>query len=124
MLLILAACGGEEPVAEPVVEPTVAVAPTADLPDAIEADSELLVIATDAPLPPYSDFDAFGNVVGFNAAVMEAIAAEAGLDHEWVVTPSDGVLQSIAAGSARDFDAVMSASVSYTHLTLPTSDLV
>ena len=109
LLLALAACGGEEPPAETVVEPTVAVVPTADLPDAIEADSDLLVIATDAPLPPYSDFDAFGNIVGFNAAVMDAIAAEAGLDHEWVVTPSDGVLQSIAAGSARDFDAVMSA---------------
>ena len=109
LLLALAACGGEEPPAETVVEPTVAVVPTADLPDAIEADSDLLVIATDAPLPPYSDFDAFGNIVGFNAAVMDAIAAKAGLDHEWVVTPSDGVLQSIAAGSARDFDAVMSA---------------
>jgi len=109
ILLLLAACGGESPAVETVVEPTVAVAPTADLPDAIAADSELLVIATDAPLPPYSDFDAFGNVVGFNAAVMDAIDAETGLDHEWVVTPSDGVLQSIAAGSARDFDAVMSA---------------
>ncbi len=107
MLLALAACGGEEPPAGTPPQPTAAVAPTADLP--IPADSELVVVATDAPLPPYSDFDQFGNVVGFNAAVMEALAARAGFDYEFVVTPSDGVLGSIAAGSARDFDAVMSA---------------
>lgn len=107
MLLALAACGGEEPPADTPPQPTAAVVPTADLP--IPADSELVVVATDAPLPPYSDFDQFGNVVGFNAAVMEALAARAGFDYEFVVTPSDGVLDSIAAGSARDFDAVMSA---------------
>ena len=106
-LAALAGCGGEEPAAEAPPQPTVAVAPTADLP--IPADSELVVIATDAPLPPYSDFDQFGNVVGFNAAVVEAMADRAGFDYEFVVTPSDGVLDSIAAGSARDFDAVMSA---------------
>ena len=70
LLLFLAACAGEEePTVDTLPEPTVAVAPTADLP--IPPDSELLVIATDAPLPPFSDFDAFGNVVGFNAAVIE-----------------------------------------------------
>ena len=104
---VLSACGGEEPAAEAPPQPTVAVAPTADLP--IPPDSDLVVIATDAPLPPYSDFDQFGNVVGFNAAVVEAMADRAGFDYEFVVTPSDGVLDSIAAGSARDFDAVMSA---------------
>ena len=108
LLLFLAACAGEEePTVDTLPEPTVAVAPTADLP--IPPDSELLVIATDAPLPPFSDFDAFGNVVGFNAAVIEAVAGRAGMEYEFVVTPSDGVLDSIAAGSARDFDAVMSA---------------
>ena len=107
VLLALAACGGEEPPANTLPQPTAPVAPTADLP--IPADSDLVVVATDAPLPPYSDFDPFGNVVGFNAAVMDALAARAGFDYEFVVTPSDGVLDSIAAGSARDFDAVMSA---------------
>ena len=90
-MLFLAACAGEEePTVDTLPEPTVAVAPTADLP--IPPDSELLVIATDAPLPPFSDFDAFGNVVGFNAAVIEAVAGRAGMEYEFVVTPSDGVL--------------------------------
>lgn len=72
---------------------------------------DFIVIATDAPLPPFSDFDPFGNVIGFNNSVMESIAAAAGLDYEFVVTPNEGVLSSIATGSARDFDAVMSALV-------------
>ncbi|CUS03292.2 protein of unknown function [Candidatus Promineifilum breve] len=108
LLLLLAACAGEEePTTDALPEPTVAAAPTADLP--IPPDSDLLVIATDAPLPPFADFDAFGNVVGFNNAVVERIASRAGIEYEFVVTPSDGVLESIASGSARDFDAVMSA---------------
>lgn len=106
LLLVLAACGGsEEPAAAATAAPTPQ--PTADLP--IAPDSELLVIATDAPLPPYADFDPFGKVIGFNNAVIERVASRAGLVYEFVVTPSDGVLDSIAAGSARDFDAVMSA---------------
>ncbi len=109
IFLLLAACAGDNAPAVEIATPVPTVPPTADLPDAIAADSELVVVATDAPLPPYSDFDQFGNVVGFNAAVMEALAARAGFDYEFVVTPSDGVLDSIAAGSARDFDAVMSA---------------
>lgn len=109
MIAGLAACdGSSEPstdVATPA--PTVAIQPTADLP--VDAASDLLVIATDAPLPPFADFDPFGNVVGFNDALVARIAALTGMDYEFVVTPSDGVLDNIAAGSARDFDAVMSA---------------
>lgn len=107
--LALAACDGSpEPAAgDATPVPTIAIAPTADLP--VDAAGDLLVIATDAPLPPFADFDPFGNVVGFNNAVIERVASQAGLDYEFVVTPSDGVLDNIAAGSARDFDAVMSA---------------
>ncbi len=108
ILSLLVACGGDnEPPAGVTPAPTEAVAPTADLP--IDPESDLLVIATDAPLPPFADFDPFGNVVGFNNAVVENIAARTGLEYEFVVTPSQGVLDNIAVGSARDFDAVMSA---------------
>lgn len=82
--------------------------PTATIPP---ENDNFIVIATDAPLPPFSDFDPFGNIIGFNNSVMESVAAAAGLDYEFVVTPNEGVLDSIAAGSARDFDAVMSALV-------------
>lgn len=105
-LLALAACTDSgEPAA--VATPAPTPRPTADLP--VDAAGDLLVIATDAPLPPFADFDPFGNVVGFNNAVVERISSRTGLDYEFVVTPSDGVLDNIAAGSARDFDAVMSA---------------
>ena len=131
LLLLLSACAEQpEPAADiAVVMPTARA--TADLP--VPPDSDLLVIATDAPLPPFADFDPFGNVVGFNNAVVEAIAGKASVDYEWVVTPSDGVLESIAAGSARDFDAVMSAllipetppeGIAYTHPYLETGQVV
>lgn len=107
----LVACNrlSETEVGEVAPTATVPVAPTADLP--VDAAGDLLVIATDAPLPPFADFDVFGNIIGFNNAVVEGIAARTGLEYEFVVTPSDGVLDNIAAGSARDFDAVMSALV-------------
>lgn len=109
MLMALVACddAAEPSAGEATPAPTVAALPTADLP--VDAASDLLVIATDAPLPPFADFDPFGNVVGFNNALVERIAARTGMDYEFVVTPSEGVLNNIAAGSARDFDAVMSA---------------
>ena len=109
LLPVMAACSDKpEPAAgNATPAPTVPILPTADLP--VDAAGDLLVIATDAPLPPFADFDPFGNVIGFNNAVIERVASRAGLSYEFVVTPSEGVLNNIAAGSARDFDAVMSA---------------
>jgi peptide/nickel transport system substrate-binding protein len=109
LLALLAACDTqrERPAVDITPVATVPTTPTADL--TINRNRDLLVIATDAPLPPFTDFDLFGNVIGFNDAVIEAIADRTGLEYEFVVTPSQGVLDSIAAGSARDFDAVMSA---------------
>ncbi|MEZ4519186.1 MAG: transporter substrate-binding domain-containing protein [Chloroflexota bacterium] len=111
ILISLAAACSKEP-EEPGVAPpaTAEPIPTADLP-VERGGQDFIVVATDAPLPPFTDFDQFGTVVGFDSSVMEAIAGKAGLDYEFVVTPNEGVLASIAAGSARDFDAVMSALV-------------
>lgn len=109
VLLIMVSCGrGNEPAVEDTsLIPTATPPPTADLP--FDRERGFIVIATDAPLPPLTDFDLFGNVIGYNNALMEAVAEKTGLEYEFVVTPSQGVLDSIAAGSARDFDAVMSA---------------
>lgn len=71
--------------------------------------SDFVVIATDAPLPPFTRFNEFGEIEGFDSAVMENIAAAAGLDYEFVVTPYQGVLDLLASGSTNDFDAVMSS---------------
>lgn len=70
-------------------------------------DAEFIVVATDAPNPPFTAFNEFGEVVGFTAVALTEIAANAGFEFELVVTPSEGVLETIAAGSNRDFDAVL-----------------
>ncbi|MCZ7670753.1 MAG: transporter substrate-binding domain-containing protein [Chloroflexi bacterium] len=72
--------------------PTIAAHETAVL----ASSRDFIVIATDAPNPPFADFDAFGNVVGFNASIMRSIAADSGLEYEFVVTPYQGVLKSLA----------------------------
>ncbi|MBE2220139.1 MAG: transporter substrate-binding domain-containing protein [Anaerolineae bacterium] len=69
-------------------------------------DPNYIIIATDAPTPPFADFDEFGNVIGFNDSIMSNLAAESGFAYEFVVTPYEGVLTSLAHGS-REFDAVM-----------------
>lgn len=112
-LLVLTACA-EQP-DEAVVTavpptPTSETQPTASAPSLTEDD--FLIVATDAPDPPFSDFDQFGEVVGFNQDVMAAVAAEIGFDgYEFVVTPHQGVLDSIAQQTTDDFDAVMSVLV-------------
>ena len=72
-------------------------------------DSDFVVIATDAPLPPFTSFDEFGTIEGFDNSVMENIAAIAGFEYEFVVTPHQGVLDILASGNSKDFDAVMSS---------------
>ena len=107
-ILLLAACsdGGEETAvtAIPPTPTTDAIATSIAAPNA----TDFIVVATDAPNPPFTDFDQFGNVTGFVERIMAEIAATVDLDYEFVVTPHEGVLESIAAGSNRDFDAVMS----------------
>lgn len=111
MIVLMAACGdGREETAVTAIPPT----PTNDVvATSIAAPnaSDFIVVATDAPNPPFTDFDQFGNVTGFVERVMAEIAATVDLDYEFVVTPHEGVLESIAAGSNRDFDAVMSSLV-------------
>jgi peptide/nickel transport system substrate-binding protein len=113
-LLILAACAdkqGEVGVTAVAPTPTTpAIQPTASL--APIADDDFLIIATDAPDPPFTNFDEFGEVIGFNDAIMENIAAIAHFQgYEFVVTPHEGVLESIANKTTDDFEAVMSVLV-------------
>ena len=75
-------------------------------------DDDFLVVATDAPDVPFSDFDEFGEVIGFNKEVMASLVTTAGFDgYEFVVTPHEGVLDSIAQQTTDDFDVVMSVLV-------------
>ncbi len=108
LLLMVAACQ-QNPSTETAVTPTPALLSAPTETAVPTRDRDFTVIATDAPLPPFTRFDAFGNVEGFNNDVMENIAAAAGFDYEFVVTPHQGVLDLLATGSSSDFDAVMSS---------------
>ena len=86
------------------IQPTTSAAPL--------TDDDFLIVATDAPDPPFSDFDPFGEVIGFNKEVLASVVEMAGFNgYEFVVTPHQGVLDSIARQTADDFDAVMSVLV-------------
>ena len=109
VLLLGVGCADNEP-----TTPVTAVPPTptiiADItPERVTTTpDDLLVIATDAPLPPFTDFNKFGEVVGFNEALMAEITAVAGFEaYEFVVTPIEGVLEGIINRSGDDFDVVM-----------------
>lgn len=106
LILMLAACtDGDRETAVTTVPPT----PTTIVESTPESSSRnFIVVATDAPNPPYTEFDQFGNVSGFIQRIMAEIATSAGLEYEFVVTPHEGVLQSLAADDNDDFDAVVS----------------
>lgn len=106
------ACGRDDAAPlETAVEPT----PTIQIIPTTESlnDPNFIIVATDAPNPPFTSFDEFGEVTGFSATTFNEIAALAGLNYELVVTPTEGVLETVAAGSNKDFDAVL------TNLTIP-----
>ena len=106
--VLLAACGddGVETAVTP-LPPT----PTSQPQPTAVADTrpnrDFIVIATDAPNPPFAEFDEFGNVVGFNESIMSTIAVEGGFAYEFVITPYQGVLDSLANPDSQEFDAVM-----------------
>jgi peptide/nickel transport system substrate-binding protein len=108
LALLLAACQGrgeETAVSPSPPTPTSAPEPTAVVSPLSSRD--FIVIATDAPNPPFTTFDEFGAVVGFNESIMRNIAAEGGFEYEFVITPYQGVLESLAGRANREFDAVM-----------------
>ena len=105
---LLAACAGdgEETAVTPIPPmPTASATEEAIVPP---GPQDFIVIATDAPLPPFTEFDPFGDLDGFISRLMENIAVETNLDYEFVVTPAEGVLENLAANPGRDFDAAMS----------------
>jgi polar amino acid transport system substrate-binding protein len=70
----------------------------------------VLTIGSDVPYPPFEDFDAEGNVIGFDADLMNEIASRLGLEPRWRDTDFDTILTQLAQGT---FDVVAS-SVTYT----------
>lgn len=108
LILAMSACG------ENSAETAVTAVPSTPTPPAEEIQSappaaaqDFIIVATDAPNPPYTLFDDFGVVEGFDSRVMESIAANADLAYELIVTPYEGVLENIANPNNRDFDAII-----------------
>lgn len=88
-----------------------AIPPTATMVQAPTAtpsarDEAYVTIATDAPYPPFADFDEFGTVVGFDAELASNLMSRSGFEYEFVVTNYEGMLQSVASG---EFDVALSA---------------
>jgi ABC-type amino acid transport substrate-binding protein len=100
----------EEPAAEePAAEEPAAEEPAAEEPAAEEeamAEVGAITVGINAEYPPFEAVDDAGNIVGFDADLMAAIAEAAGFDYEWVNTRWDGIFVALASG---EFDAVMSA---------------
>ncbi|MFQ5948760.1 MAG: ABC transporter substrate-binding protein, partial [Acidimicrobiia bacterium] len=62
---------------------------------------------SDIPFPPFEDFDAAGNVIGFDAELVEEMASRLGLTVEWIDTDFDTIFTQLAGGAR--FDMVASA---------------
>jgi len=105
---MMTACndGGEETAVTP-LPPTPTSQPEPTAVTETRPNRDFIVIATDAPNPPFTEFDEFGNVVGFNESIMSSIAAEGSFEYEFVITPYQGVLESLANHTSQEFDAVM-----------------
>lgn len=62
-------------------------------------------VATDATYPPFETVDSGGNIVGFDADLIQAVAERLGARAELRVVPFDGILAGLKAGK---YDAVIS----------------
>ncbi|MCB9139230.1 MAG: transporter substrate-binding domain-containing protein [Caldilineaceae bacterium] len=109
-VLVLAACGGGQSEPAPAAEDTPAASEESAGEDATTeepaAAAGVIVVGTNAEYQPFEFVDAGGNIVGYDIDLMKALAAEAGLDVEFVNTKWDGIFVALANG---EFDAVISA---------------
>lgn len=69
-------------------------------------DDGVIKIGTNAEYPPFESVDDDGNIIGFDIDLMDALAADAGLEIEYVNTRWDGIFVALSEG---EFDAVISA---------------
>ncbi|MBN1678732.1 MAG: transporter substrate-binding domain-containing protein, partial [Anaerolineae bacterium] len=73
---------------------------------AMESDFGVIKIGVNAEYPPFEYVDEDDAIVGFDPDLMNAIAAHAGFEIEWVNTRWDGIFVALQSG---EFDAVSSA---------------
>ncbi len=73
---------------------------------AATSDLGVVKVGLNAEYPPFEFVDESGNIVGFDVSLMDAIAAEAGFEIEWINTRFDTIFVALQSG---EFDAVSSA---------------
>lgn len=65
-----------------------------------EAKTDKVVVLTSSGYEPYEMIDTDGNLTGFDIELMEALAAELGIEIEWKDVDFDGIIASLQSGQA------------------------
>ncbi|KFZ27156.1 MAG: Arginine-binding extracellular protein ArtP precursor [Candidatus Izimaplasma bacterium HR2] len=63
-------------------------------------DTETVVVLTSSGYEPYEMVDTSGNLTGFDIELMEALAAEIGIEIEWKDVDFDGIIASLQSENA------------------------
>ena len=106
--LVVAACGDDDAdTTEGTTAETTTTTAAAEttVAESLTQTEGVLTVGSDIPWPPFEDFDAAGNVIGFDPSLIEEIASRIGLTVEWVDTDFDTIFTQLATGR---FDAVAS----------------
>ena len=120
LALVAAACGDDDTTASSSTQATTATTRATTTTTAAAAttattaapmgvqtlEAGILTVGSDIPFPPFEDFDAAGNVVGFDAALVNEMASRLGLEVVWLDVPFDTIFTQLATGA---FDVVASA---------------
>jgi phosphate/phosphite/phosphonate ABC transporter binding protein len=105
--VLAAACGDDDDAATTTAATTATTAATTTTEaGGLQTITEgVLTVGSDIPWPPFEDYDDAGNVVGFDAALVEEMAARLGLEVVWIDTDFDTIFTQLATGR---FDVVAS----------------
>ncbi|MBM3694812.1 MAG: transporter substrate-binding domain-containing protein [Actinobacteria bacterium] len=114
MALIVAACGDDGGTTTTAAATTTSAAATTTTAAATTTtaaaiqtiEAGVLTIGSDIPYPPFEDFDAAGEAIGFDVDLMNEIARRLGLRPVWRDTDFDTIFTQLAQGN---FDVVASA---------------
>lgn len=106
LALVAAACGDDDGGATTTQATTAPTTATTEAPQTLTQTEGVLTVGSDIPFPPFEDFDAAGDVVGFDADLINELANRLGLTVEWVDTDFDTIFTQLATGR---FDVVASA---------------
>ena len=102
--LVVAACGDDD--ADTTEGTTAATTASTAAAESLTQTDGVLTVGSDIPFPPFEDFDDAGNVIGFDADLINEMAGRLGLTVEWVDTDFDTIFTQLAVGQ---FDVVASA---------------